>query len=91
MAVVNDDYQTCIDACRRCLMRGTTLTGVELKKIVEVIQDASAKQVTADAQIALLQAIDAVTQGATMNTAVDTADAAIGPAATVNTIAQHDT
>lgn len=87
MAVVNADYQTVLDACRRCLAYGTQLSGLELKNIIAVVQDASARQVIADAQMVLLQAIDG---GATMNTAVDVADTAIVAAATLSVNTRAD-
>ena len=87
MAVVNADYQTVLDACRRCLKFGTQLSGDELKQAIDVLQDAASRQSIAEAQLVLLQAIDG---GATMNTAVDTADTAIVAKATLTTNALED-
>lgn len=83
MPVVNADYETVVAACRRCIAYGTQLSGYELTQVIDVVQDAVARQAAAEAQIVLLQAIDATMEGAAMNTAVDTADTAIVAAATL--------
>lgn len=86
---VNADYQTVVTACHDALAKGTSLSATQMKLVIDVVRDAVARQGVAEAQIVLLQAIDAVAEGAAMNTAVDTADAAIVAAATLvtNTVA----